>query len=528
MKKHSLAIFLSLILLLAAIPGVPVSAENSTRKELCDSSVGVILEDGGIYQVYSDTTITNSVTGGAGITIPEGAEVCIFVKKGATLRVTGGDGAETVGGGAGILVPSSSKLILTGAGTVIATGGKAGKGGNGSSGSDGVTSMEGNYYYGGRGGKGGNGGGGAGAGIGTNGGDGALGGEQSSYDHLFRREDDGFALSIPEEGVIASLCETEAGDTCGTDGTDGAPGKAAATPGSIFILGTLTVQAASGDSNVNGLAGTAGADADTREYGWKNIYAAGGGGGGGAGHGGYAAEKGIGPGGSGGGAGGQGGTGGTYWSATETIYLTGGTGGTFNDETKQGTAPENPVIYDKCWGGFGGSGGKSELSSDRYTLEIEKETTVEGAPDTANYSYFDPTDTRVSLANCRIVYRDGGSETFSGAKTGEFVTDFLYGETVDLPGTTSRNRYVFGGWYRDTNCVDGPEKDIDPEWGAGTIYLYAKWIPEGEKVMEDTKLSEKMEIALFATGGAVVLSILLFIFFRMRHQKQIRNRRVRR
>lgn len=518
----------------AELPADTVTAKpavTATRQQLPDSDIGVILEDGIVYEVLTDTEITTGVLGGAGITVPENSTVGIYVAEGATLTVRGGDGEETVGGGAGILVPQSSTLILTGAGTVDAAGGNAGNGGNGERGDNGVISKEGNYYYGGRGGAGGNGGGGAGAGIGTNGGSGAPGGNQSSYSYLYRRSDEGYGLYLSSADVTACLCETVAGDTCGTDGTDGSSGKKPALPGSIFILGTLTVNAQSGEAGSHGEPGESGIGASSEGFGWANNYTAGAGGGGGAGHGGYAAESGIGPGGSGGGAGGQGGTGGTYWSATDIVELTGATGGLFDDEAGTGISNAEPVICDGIWGGFGGAGGIAEKNLNRYALEIEKEADVTGASSMAIYTYFDPSDERVSLVSCSISYCDGGSDEFTGVKTGSFIYSYLYGEVVELPRNTSRTGYIFGGWYHDKNCTDGPVTKLDADWGLGKHAVYARWTSEEVRKQEETEkviLSRRMELALYATGFVVALSVMIFIVLKARHREKEKNRQKKR
>ena len=63
----------------------------------------------------------------------------LYVKKGATLTVKGGDGRGTESGGAGIRVDSGSTLIVTGGGTLNVTGGNAGNGLGGGGGGGGGT-----------------------------------------------------------------------------------------------------------------------------------------------------------------------------------------------------------------------------------------------------------------------------------------------------------------------------------------------------------------------------------------------------
>jgi len=516
-----------LFLLLASGAG----ASGMRWKELTVYDAGSVLEEGIVYEVLTDTTIINTSAGGSGLVVAENSNVCIFVKKGATLTVKGGAGDHGTGGGAGILVPRTSRLVLAGEGTVIATGGDAGDGQDGERGSAAVVSREGNYYYGGKGGKGGAGGGGAGAGIGTAGGKGGTGTDNASYSYLYRRLDETYALRLTDLGVIASVCEPDAGDTCGTDGTDGDPGKAADMPGSIFVIGALTVEAYSGKAGAHGEAGIPGLSADSTPYGWQNIYAAGGGGGGGAGHGGYEAAAGIGPGGSGGGAGGQGGSGGTYWSASEVVFLAGGQGGFYNDESGSGLSTSDPVIKDSTWGGFGGAGGKPETNTESFALEIGKDSTVTGAPDNAVYTFFNPLDTRLTFVSSTIDYRDMGSDTFSGTKTGSFVTGYLLGESVILPREAYRAGYNFGGWYRDPGCLDGPVTMLDYEWGIGEHPVYAKWTAKTERTEDEEggpDLSLEMKIAICITGFVVAVSFFIFLIMRTKHQEKIRNRKVHR
>lgn len=148
------------------------SLAEGTAIDLATLSAGASLSSG-VYYLSENKTFGSANTNNNGLKIVSGATVYIYIPKDVTLTAIGGgtNTVRTAGGYAGILLPSSSKLILLGEGAVVATGGRAGNGANGSSDGSGYVDAD-NYYYGGSGGAGGAGGGGAGAGIGTNGGTG--------------------------------------------------------------------------------------------------------------------------------------------------------------------------------------------------------------------------------------------------------------------------------------------------------------------------------------------------------------------
>ena len=120
--------------------------------------------------------MTNSVTfegaydGKSGLAVAPGAEVVIYVRENCTLRASGTNAAQGgPGGGAGILCPAGSTLVVTGPGAVRAVGGDASDGevcgraiGGAFVDGDGDGEIDTS-----RGGKGGDGGGGAGAGAGA-------------------------------------------------------------------------------------------------------------------------------------------------------------------------------------------------------------------------------------------------------------------------------------------------------------------------------------------------------------------------
>lgn len=275
--------------------------------------------------IYTATTKTINGT----LTVPTGGTVTIYIPAGVTLTINGtnagngyngniGDesprkshshnstcagngGNENACGGAGgngampaICVPTGATLILTGEGTLIATGGNAGSGGNGGKGQDAHGSFIVNYY-GGAGGAGAGGGGGAAAAIGGAGGHGGAGGYGGKYGA------NGFL------GIV--------GPGSGGDGGDGISGTSGQAMGNVWIIGNVTVETTNGNGSTeaaqisNGTQGTSGA----KVLGWIPALSGNmqffGGNGGNFGYGGSAATYGIGGGGNGG-DGGHGGHGG--------------------------------------------------------------------------------------------------------------------------------------------------------------------------------------------------------------------------
>ena len=177
-KHHRLiSVFLTVCLIISMSNMCLISANAATGTKASDTAIDLAtLSNGaelasGVYYLSESKTFGATNTMNNGLKIKSGATVYIYVPEGVTLTAIGGgtNTARRQGGYAGILLPSSSTLIILGEGKVVATGGRAGNGESGSSGSKGTLSA-GSYYYGGAGGAGGAGGGGAGAGIGTDGG----------------------------------------------------------------------------------------------------------------------------------------------------------------------------------------------------------------------------------------------------------------------------------------------------------------------------------------------------------------------
>ena len=303
---------------------------------------GGLLKGGTKYTVTENMTIT--ATNGNGLNVDptssKGNPAILYIPEGVTLTVKGADASGITGGGAGISVPSGAELIIDGAGSLVAIGGNAANGSNGSDGLSGGNvdvDLNGNinndygfldethktqkfFYFGdlstsytnaygyelpllgsGAGGSGGAGGGGAGAGIGGAGGAGGSGGT-------------GGATATFADRLFVQVWT----NVNGKAGTAGGAGSLGSPMGKVSIMGYVNVTASSGDAaTVSGTGGQKGASVyfigkgpdntivEGASYEWI-LGAGGGGAGGGAG---YAATCGVGDGGKGAGGGGGGGSG---------------------------------------------------------------------------------------------------------------------------------------------------------------------------------------------------------------------------
>ena len=224
------------------------------------STSGYTMTDGNTYVIQDSVSFSNTTVGGSGISVESNSTVVIYVPKNVTLTASGANGEGRIGGGAGICVPETSMLVITGEGRVIAAGGDAGSAADGGNGRNGYTYTRYNLVaVAGAGGTGGDGGGGAGAGVGGLGGLGGL-----------------------------------AGNGDGGNGGDGS------SMGTVYVLGSMCVEASTGLAGIAGIAGQSGSG--VTEY----LASASGGGGGGGGGAGSPPTCSIGGGGSSGGAGGSG------------------------------------------------------------------------------------------------------------------------------------------------------------------------------------------------------------------------------
>ena len=259
------------------------------------STTGYTMTDGNTYVVQNSVSFSNSTVGGSGMSVEDGATVVLYVPNGVTLTAVGANGSGRIGGGAGIRVPATATLVVTGEGGLIVSGGNAGNGENGKKGGDSYLDETG-WGVAGVGGSGGAGGGGAGAGIGGKGG---TGGEPN--------------------------------------GGNGGSGE---RMGSFYVLGSISIEAATGVGGVAGLHGTWGKGVSWWLSG-TSLGLTGGAGGGGGGAGSSPAGA-IGGGGSGGGAGGSGDDGQSdYWAVPSP--RTGGGGGSLTEVGKGGDGKSGGV-----------------------------------------------------------------------------------------------------------------------------------------------------------------------------------------
>ena len=338
------------------------SGDTSTETEdtvmqngatLITSETHAINEDGAYY-IAADTTIGPDETTGNGIKIAENLNVMIYIPAGMTLTVTGANGTsktnqddkdnENTVGKAAIYLPESSKLTVSGQGTLKAQGGNAANGVNALSGGNAWQQDDHEYFIGGNGADGGHGGGGAGAGIGTDGGAGGEGG-------------------IGGAGAVASGTGDDA-DQAGVNGTDGQAGKQAKEAGTVVFAGNLTVDVQGGSAGTGGKGGQGGKYAE-ESTGWgTRVYSTAGGAGGGGGAGGEFAY-GIGSGGAGGSGGGGGGGGGHYYDGTggaafTHYYWCGSEGGAAGSGITCGASDTS-----------GTAGEKSQVSENAYKIGDE-------------------------------------------------------------------------------------------------------------------------------------------------------------
>lgn len=320
------------------------------------STSGYTMTDGNTYVVQNSVAFSNTTAGGSGMSIADNATVVLYVPAGVTLTAIGAHGSGRIGGGAGIRVPESATLVITGEGTVNAAGGNAGDGEKGVNGGNAIVKL-GDYptTVVGKGSSGGAGGGGGGAGIGGSGGQGGDGGV----------------------GVIRTKTDMS--------GNTGGAGSAGETMGGVFIIGTVIVSPTAGNSGGVGQKGNAGEVAF-----YSNSYYFGGGGGGGGGGAGAAPAFSIGGGGSGGGGGGSGREGyqGSAYSSAEARSRLHGEGGCGGESTAHaGEGAEKGSYRSGPGGEAGADGGKGVLSvSLTAQVNVEREKLSASTHSAAQYT----------------------------------------------------------------------------------------------------------------------------------------------
>ena len=472
------------------------------------STSGYTMTDGNTYVIQDSVSFSNSTAGGSGMEVEDGATVVIFVPSNVTLTATGANGCGRAGGGAGIRVPETATLIITGEGTIDVAGGNAGDGGNGADGSKGGSlSCSYGTYNGatgvggkgnsGAGGSGGAGGGGAGVAIGGIGGCGGLGGSS------------GVSRAISSPVTISGFSGN------GNNGTNGSAGMSGESMGLCYLLGRTTVIAAGGQTGKSGIAGS---KADWTYVLYKKYhFATCGGGGGGGGGAGNAPSSAIGGGGSSGGGGGGGGSGATA-ARNDSLYdkwpLTnahggGGTGGYSNwmsgtageakDKTYGGSYTsvrpnEHPSYY---YGGDGGDGGAAGAEGGAGTLYVSPTATVD--VDREKLSA-----TTHPAAQYTIIFNANGGQ-FSSAV--DSLTATLGCELPDCIPTPTRRGYLFYGWRTTTDeeyYGTSGTKSMSSYSVASNVVLYAQWHwDEDRTVLPDSTfwLRDNAETGWFVDSG---------------------------
>lgn len=396
MKKKMMSWLLTIVMLLGMLPvmELPASAASSTPTIVKSKlTTDMELQDNTIYVVNESYTIGGEIDKN-GLRVKENAETVIYIAKDVTLTVKGGGSVyNTKGGKAGILLPASSTLTITGQGTLIVYGGDGCAASNGGDGMPGKGLAAGNdfgdlssvTFWGGAGGSGGNGGSGGGAAIGTDGGAGGAGGSGALGGSAANQEVGSRAWVVGESNKTGNtVVDYIRNPSAGSNGSDGV---ASSKMGKLFIVGDVTVNAKGGTGGAKGQAGAvpsirngaeysyqgtaqndrdlnkhvAGAlirfDLGTKQnYGWSTFCLGPGGAGGGGGAGGNGAD--IGTGGTGGTGGGGGGGGGN-----------GGLDGTdASDRKHESNVAINETRWNTNWevGSYGG-GGKGTANGDGAT-----------------------------------------------------------------------------------------------------------------------------------------------------------------
>ena len=427
MKKHfsrAMACILVVAMVLTSVSIPTLAADSpdlSGYTELSSGGTSSRTLSGGQYKVTSDTTMTDLKISG---------EVTIYIASGKKLTCTGSDANGTTGGKAGINLPSGATLILEGAGTVVATGGNASNGGNGSNGGSGHYDSSANVAYPGTGGTGGYGGGGAGAGIGGNGGNGGNGGATRNYSN---------------NGSNAYV---------GADGNPGNSGEDGEKMGTLYIKGTITVNATGGEYRTTGNFGNKGSGVEAAKF----ACAYGGGGGGGAG-------SAIGSGGGGGAGAGSGGTSSSVWNDDTSSLKGGGTNG------EGGSSGYFASASSSGNGGSAGDGGKSDGVSSFSAFSGGAAGSV-GSGGKSGTVYY--------TTGCEINGTEGSNLVNSSSKPGAVSTwsvlrtliNFVDSNTTssttatNMPSSQSVNEgdaptrpanptkvgYTFDNWYKEQAC----------------------------------------------------------------------------
>ena len=462
----------ALALVLSGLLPAVASTGFTSSDTLGAGDEGKTLQNNTVYRVTSNATISRLGTTSSALYVADNATAVIYIPKGITLTVNGGNASGTTGAGAGIRLNSGSTLVVTGQGTLNVTGGNAANGANGGNADDCYLDMD--SSHGGQGGAGGNGGGGGAAAIGGYGGDAGSGGARPSNEDWVETND------------------TDDYDRDGRNGNPGGAGNPGGTSGSVYLLGTVNVTATGGSGGSGGSPGSTTGGEHEPNGTHINWYYVGGGGGGGGGAGGIAAPYAIGGGGGGGGGGGSGGNGGLYWAGnygTGTAYKpdgAGGQGGWDNGVSASRATPNyaqssSGDLYKH--GGFRGSGGAKGANG-----------SCDGVFKDDGVSFSGTTSmTLLASTHAAIEY----TLTFSDShRVNESVTAKLGYALPTAPMPPARPGWAFHGWftgengsgtkYFDDTCalvLDLNEYDV-----VGDLTLYAYW------TLEDPHLADTISV----------------------------------
>lgn len=283
--KKLLLLLASCLSALCTIQAGHFTAANSHL--LKETDAGLVLQDDYLYYMEGrELSLVSTEPGQSGLCVAPGATAYIYLSDDQRLTVIGGNAEGMNPAGAGIEVPPTSTLYVMGSGYLECHGGKSGVGTAGEKGGKGVVNlgkMFAHYYRSGDGGAGGNGGGGAGAGIGGHGGRGGKGGVGVSGCQLNQENDS---------------------KQTGSAGLVGGDAENGGNSGRIYFVGTITVQAHSGEMDSTQYLPTLGSGSASDQGGLLSYsYVAGSGGPGGTGNNGLRAMR---IGGGGGGAAGAG------------------------------------------------------------------------------------------------------------------------------------------------------------------------------------------------------------------------------
>lgn len=407
------------------------------------STSGYTMTDGNTYVIQNSVSFSNSTAGGSGMTVAENATVVLYVPAGITLTATGANGRERTGGGAGIRVPKTATLVITGEGTVNATGGNAENGGRGWNGGDGYVNVP-TYYTvqtsepphtatPGSGGRGGIGGGGGGAAIGGIGGIGGGIGQNAENGETM-----GTIYIIGNVECVCNSCSNGTGGGCGASGARAS--------------GSATSENTSGSTH----------------YYYAYYYFAGGGGGGGGGGAGAVPTLLIGGGGSAGGAGGNGGSGTT---GRKVMVNHGAVQGSDCKTGATGSGGRSNFVGGEGQGGNGAAGGLCGAEGGEGQLYVSSTAIV-------NVDRTKLSAETHSLAQYAITFNANGGTLSSSTNV---LTATLGCSLPDCISTPVRKGCRFCGWKDGNGQVyygNNGIKSISSYFIPDDVTLYAEWALE--------------------------------------------------